>query len=622
MTSLWMFPGQGSQRKGMGAQLFDRYPDLVAQADDVLGWSLRRLCLEDPESVIGQTRFTQPALFAVSALSFLARRDDGGALPEIYAGHSLGEFNALFAAGAFDFQTGIALVSRRGQLMSKAPEGAMAAVVGLGQAAVAETLMAADLQTIDIANINAADQIVISGLRGDIERSQQAFLAAGARFVRLQVSAAFHSRYMRDVQDEFAMFIGELSAQGLLRPLCADALSNRTARLHDRINYVDALVEQISQPVRWHESMCHLLDQGELNAEEIGPGDVLTGLLGRIRKARAAAAAMPGSPVATSLPSAPPSSRPRIVFMYSGQGSQYYGMGHELYQRDRVFRDAIDDCNAIYRDMTGRDMVREIYDESRRWQNMTDIMLSHPALYSLGYALTVAMVAAGVRPDAVLGYSLGEYVAATVAGVLGHEDAMRTVVKQAKMFRDCSVRGGMLSVLAPVDDVRAHPQLYRDLAVGSINFDGNFVVSGPDGALGALAKALDARAIPSVRLPVEYPFHSPMLASLALPHRSAFDDLSFASPRLPIYSCATAKRVSCPDAAHYWDVTSVAVDFRAAINAIVDEGPCCFVDLGPSGTLSGFIRHGFGSRHEHHAVMNQFGRNAQTMAEALEKLAA
>jgi len=120
MKPVWVFPGQGSQFKGMGADLFARYPKLVSEADEIVGYSLRRLCLEGPEQRLGQTQYTQPALFVVSALSYLQRREQG-ASAACFAGHSLGEFNALHAADAFDFATGVALVAQRGQLMAQAP---------------------------------------------------------------------------------------------------------------------------------------------------------------------------------------------------------------------------------------------------------------------------------------------------------------------------------------------------------------------------------------------------------------------------------------------------------------------------------------------------------------------
>lgn len=184
MTSVYVFPGQGSQRRGMGQGLFDRFPALVAQADDLLGRSLRTLCEEDPDGLLGRTEYTQPALFAVSALQYLDRVDGGRERPAVLAGHSLGEYGALFAAGAFDFATGLGLVRERGALMSRAPRGAMAAVVGLEQERVREILAGLPHRTIDVANLNSRRQCVLSGVHDDIHAPEvrAACTAAGGRF--------------------------------------------------------------------------------------------------------------------------------------------------------------------------------------------------------------------------------------------------------------------------------------------------------------------------------------------------------------------------------------------------------------------------------------------------------
>src|SRR5215211_2499524 len=131
MSVVCMFPGQGSQRLGMGEALFEKYPDLVADADGLLGYSVRELCLRDPRRVLHRTEFTQPSLYVVGALAYLDWRAQGNPVPDFVAGHSLGEYCALFAAGAFDFMTGLALVAKRGELMSRAPKGAMAAVLNI-----------------------------------------------------------------------------------------------------------------------------------------------------------------------------------------------------------------------------------------------------------------------------------------------------------------------------------------------------------------------------------------------------------------------------------------------------------------------------------------------------------
>ena len=606
---VWVFPGQGSQFKGMGADLFARYPRLVAQADEIVGYSLRRLCLEDPDQRLGQTQYTQPALFVVSALSYLHKREKEGAAADCFAGHSLGEFNALHAADAFDFETGVALVAQRGRLMSQAPKGAMAAVIGLGEERVRALLAGSEFTRIDVANANSALQTVVSGPCDEIERCEAMFVAAGARYVRINVSAAFHSRFMRDVEEQFAAQVAGVQ----FRPLAAEVISNCTARPYPKTDYQSLLVRQISQPVRWYESMSRLLARGPVALTEIGPGDVLTHLQFKIQQAPMAIREEASSPP-------PRPETPRTVFMYSGQGSQYFGMGRELYQHHSVFRQAMQSCAGVYGALTGRDLLAELYDESRRHDELTDILLSHPALFSIGYSLTQVMLDGKVRPDALLGYSLGEYVAATVAGVLSLEDALGLVVRQASLVRQHACGGGMLTVLAPPDHIERHAALYAGTTLASVNFEQNFVVSGATSTLETLKRCLDGMSVVSVLLPVAHAFHSPAMDAIELDFRQHAAGLAMHAPQLTVYSTACGGAAPRIDAAHFWRVIRGRADFRKTVDSAIADGPCRFVDLGPSGTLATFIKHGYGGRIPHAPAINQFGRNLQSVSKLFGEL--
>jgi malonyl CoA-acyl carrier protein transacylase len=148
----YMFPGQGSQARGMGGSLFDEFPELTAKADEVLGYSIKALCLEDPGRELNKTQFTQPALYVVNALSYYKRLKDSGETPDYVIGHSLGEYNALLAAECFDFETGLKLVKKRGELMSQATDGAMAAIVNASREQIAAVLKEKGFDKVDIAN--------------------------------------------------------------------------------------------------------------------------------------------------------------------------------------------------------------------------------------------------------------------------------------------------------------------------------------------------------------------------------------------------------------------------------------------------------------------------------------
>jgi malonyl CoA-acyl carrier protein transacylase len=275
----FVFPGQGSQRRGMGQGLFDETPQYVEvekEVDAILGYSLRRLCLEDSDNRLKETQFTQPCLYVVNALHYY-KAVSQGARPDYLAGHSLGEYNALLAAGVFDFLTGLRLVRKRGELMSQAKNGGMAAVIGMGVGMISKVIKENGLVSIDVANFNSPSQTVVSGPIDDINRAGPFFEKGGARlYMPLQVSAAFHSRYMANAAKVFADFLAPMSfaapktsvvANVTARPYPTDSPSESVKLL---------LVNQMAHSVQWTQSIRYLISQGVTQFSEMGPGNVLT----------------------------------------------------------------------------------------------------------------------------------------------------------------------------------------------------------------------------------------------------------------------------------------------------------------------------------------------------------
>jgi malonyl CoA-acyl carrier protein transacylase len=271
----------------MGQGLFDespQYAEVEKDVDRMLGYSLRKLCLEDADNRLKETQFTQPCLYAVNALHYY-KAVSQGAHPAYLAGHSLGEYNALLAAGVFDFLTGLRLAQRRGELMSQAKNGGMAAVIGLGAGMVARLIKENGLASIDIANFNSPSQTVVSGPIEDIKRAGPLFEKAGARlYMPLQVSAAFHSRYMGYALKAFADFLAPMTFAAPKIPVIANVNAQPYPTDNASESVKSLLVNQIAHSVQWTQSMRFLISRGVTQFSEMGPGNALTRLAQQIQQ--------------------------------------------------------------------------------------------------------------------------------------------------------------------------------------------------------------------------------------------------------------------------------------------------------------------------------------------------
>lgn len=277
---IYMFPGQGSQAKEMGGSLFDHYKELTAKADSILGYSIKELCLEDPRNELNSTQFTQPALYVVNALSYFKKIEETKQVPDFVVGHSLGEFNALLAAGCFDFETGLKLVQKRGELMSQVSGGGMAAVLNASKEEIEEILKANGIANVYLANYNTPSQIVVSGLADEIAKAEKHFQQGKMRFYPLATSGAFHSAFMQDSMVKFRDYLKEFTFAAPNIPVIA----NVTARPYENDAILDTLSSQIASTVRWSESVQYLLALGASRGDavefvEVGHGDVLTRLV-------------------------------------------------------------------------------------------------------------------------------------------------------------------------------------------------------------------------------------------------------------------------------------------------------------------------------------------------------
>ena len=262
-----LFPGQGAQRAGMGRELFTAFPEQTRLASEVLGYPLERLCLEDPDKLLDQTRYTQPAVYVVNALGHYQRlKNDPARKAAFLLGHSVGEYNALLAADVFDFETGLRLVKKRGELMAGVPAGAMAAVLGTSSERIREVFSSSGVDDVDLANYNTPTQTVISGPVAGIERALAVLAAQKIDVVRLRVSGAFHSRYMNDAQRDFTEYARAFNFTAPKIPVIANA----TGRPYEPDCILETLCAQITSPVRWVDSVQYVFSQGKVEFQETG----------------------------------------------------------------------------------------------------------------------------------------------------------------------------------------------------------------------------------------------------------------------------------------------------------------------------------------------------------------
>ncbi|MEB3358934.1 MAG: ACP S-malonyltransferase [Synechococcales bacterium] len=270
----WVFPGQGSQEVGMGQDLFalPAAGDRLQQAQEILGWSVVDIC-QSPDDKVSNTRYTQPCLYVVESLLVDQLRERGDR-PDLVAGHSLGEYTALYAAGVFDFEAGLRLVQRRAELMSQASEGVMAAVIGFDPEQLGQLIEQTD--GVVLANDNSAAQVVISGTLEAVDAVLASLKAK--RKVKLNVSGAFHSPLMAAAAADFEALLATVPFQDAQVPVLSNV--DPTPAIAPTA-LKDRLTQQMTGSVRWREISLQLETSGIQRVVEVGPGKVLTGLIKR-----------------------------------------------------------------------------------------------------------------------------------------------------------------------------------------------------------------------------------------------------------------------------------------------------------------------------------------------------
>ena len=288
LRTAFIFPGQGSQSPGMGKELAEQYRaarQVFEEADDALGFAISRLCFDGPAEDLQLTENTQPAILTVSVAAFRAMMEAGISAPAFVAGHSLGEYSALVAVGALSLSDAVRTVRARGRYMQEAVPvgtGAMAAVIG-GELGEIQRICeeASESQICCVANINSPNQAVIAGNTEAVDRAVERLSGVAKRVIKLKVSAPFHCALMKPAQDRLAVDLERLNFSEPAMPVVTN-VDARATTAPDELR--DALVRQVSAPVRWVESMQLLIEQPVSTFVEAGPGKVLSGLMRQISR--------------------------------------------------------------------------------------------------------------------------------------------------------------------------------------------------------------------------------------------------------------------------------------------------------------------------------------------------
>jgi bacillaene synthase trans-acting acyltransferase len=282
----------------------------------------------------------------------------------------------------------------------------------------------------------------------------------------------------------------------------------------------------------------------------------------------------------------------KVIWMFSGQGSQYFDMGRDLFDADSLFREAMQACDAHCRRLLGYSILEIVYPQQKTSEPRVFDHLphTHPALFCIQYSLAQALLQRGLKPDMVLGYSLGELVALTVAGAVRFTEALELVVDQAEMLARSAPPGGMLAVMAG-PEIFGSSMAFEGLSVAAYNFRKHFVLSGGRTEIERVQRHFQRLEVTVQRLPVNLGFHSPCMDVVEGPLRTMASRVRVRRPAFPVVSLAYGEILEDVPDAFLWKVVRQPVRFEETISRIECNGEFQFVDVGPAGTLATFLKY-------------------------------
>lgn len=313
----------------------------------------------------------------------------------------------------------------------------------------------------------------------------------------------------------------------------------------------------------------------------------------------------------------------QIVFMFSGQGSQYYQMGKELYENHSGFKRWMQHCDAIVSPLIHDSLIEIIYQETNKNKDFDQLLYSSPALLCIEYSLAQVLMEMGIKADFLLGYSLGEMTAAVISGNISLENGIQFVVELAKLIENESSSSKMLAILESSEMIKQEPYLFQNVWLTGKNFPKNFVVTGFPNEIDILKEALAKRNILFQELAVKYGFHTELLDAIEKPIRELIRKINFsATDTIAIFSLLTATQKPAMDEEALWKIIRYPVDFENFINLMLNDDNYVFIDVGPSGTLAIFMHYTLPSDCNSVALqtINRFGNNLQSLKKLTSEL--
>lgn len=289
------------------------------------------------------------------------------------------------------------------------------------------------------------------------------------------------------------------------------------------------------------------------------------------------------------------SHRQPIVFLFNGQGSQYYHMARTLYQRHEAFRNTLMHLDRHIQRHIGVSMLSVVYDSERdKGMPFTDVRFTHPAIFCIQYALADLLRRAGWLPDYVLGMSLGEFVAAAISGAMEPEIALDAVLEQALAIERSCPPGGMTAIISSVVFFTEHPEIFSESELAGVNYDEHFVIAGAIDVLERIQATLKNYSVPYLSLPVKYGFHSRLIDPASPSYLDYLEKLPVGMPLIPVISCQTGTEIPYYSKDHLWRVAREPTRFPEVLqwleNQVGEGGGNIYIDLGPGGTLANFIK--------------------------------